>query len=196
MHQYDVSAERIHWLVNADEPLFRGLAYPRSRRFPVDAIQVPDEGDAHGFLRLMDAGEIDAVMLAAGGMPATGTTRKLFADPEREARTFLDQTGVFPINTVITLKETTVQAHPALPGRLLAAWREANQRYWEATERGQEQDHMGLGVRTLAEWGIFPADYGLAPNRGAVRLMIQYCYEQGLIRTLYEPEDLFTPDGC
>jgi 4,5-dihydroxyphthalate decarboxylase len=194
-HQYDVSVERIHWLVNADEPLFRGLAYPRSRRFQINTIEVPDEGDAHGFLRLMEAGEIDGVMLAAGGMPATLTTSKLFADPAREARAFLDQTGVFPINTVITLKETTVETHPALPGRLLAAWREANQRYREEMARGREQDHMGLDVRTLAAWGIFPADYGLAPNRAAIRLMIQYCYEQGLIRNLYEPEDLFTPDG-
>ncbi len=50
---------------------------------------------------------------------------------------------------------------------------------------------MGLAPRELFDMGLFPDEYGLEPNRAAVRMMVQYCYEQGLIRRLYEPDELF-----
>ena len=39
--------------------------------------------------------------------------------------------------------------------------------------------------------GQYPFRHGLEANRAAIQMMIAYCYEQGLIKTLYRPEDLF-----
>jgi hypothetical protein len=51
---------------------------------------------------------------------------------------------------------------------------------------------MGLSLKRLREVaGLELPDYGFQANRDAIRLMIAYCYEQGIIRTLFEPEDLF-----
>lgn len=190
-HQYEVPIEKITWIVNEEEPLFKGLDYPHSRRFVIEKVKVPDEGPAHGFLPLMESKDVDAVLLAAGGIAPTERTRKLFEAPHREIQSYLAMTGVFPINTVITLKESVVRNHADLPVRLMAAWQSARSLYEEEMNEGRETDHMGLEVEKLKEMGVFPAPYGLGPNRRAVALMIQYCYEQGLIRTLFEPEELF-----
>jgi len=194
-HQYQVPTERIAWFENDEEPLFRGLSYPRSQRYEIQRVHVNDDAPAHGFLEHMESGALDGVILASGGVPATDSVAKLFEDPYKEISAYVSQTGVFPINTVITLKREIVERHPDFPARFVAAWNEANQLYRQEIARGEEQVHMDIEIRRLRELGVFPADYGLAANRAAVRLMIQYCYEQGLIRALPEPEELFVA-GC
>jgi len=189
-HQYEVPAEKIIWVVSAEEPLFRGLSYPRSRRFQIEKVSVPDDG-SHGFLPLIESGAIDAIFLAAGGIDPTGASKKLFGDPYPEIERYAAETGVFPINTLITLKESVVKESPELPRALMKAWEQARSRYVRETEEGKETDHMGIEVRRLKAMKVFPQAYSLDANRGAIRMMVQYCYEQGLIRTLFEPEELF-----
>lgn len=189
-HQYDVPIEKITWVVNSDEPLFRGLPYPRSKRFQIEKVRVADDG-SHGFLPLMESGGVDAVFLAAGGIDPTGASKKMFDDPYPEVEKYVAQTGVFPINTLITLRESVVEAFPELPAALVRAWEKARALYVKETEEGKDADHMGIEVRRLRAMGVFPQAYGVGPHRMAIRMMIEYCYEQGLIRTLFEPEDLF-----
>jgi len=190
-HQYDVPIERIIWVVDKHEPLFYGLDYPHSRRFQIEKIDVP-EGRSRGFRGLMHEGFVDALFTAAAGIPSDEQARKLFDDPYAEIRAYVAQTGVFPLNTVVTIRDDVVAKHPDLPQALMDAWNEADRRYIEELRTGDEEAyHMNLDVRALESMGVFPIGYGLEPNRPAIRMMIQYCYEQGLIRTLFEPEDLF-----
>jgi hypothetical protein len=74
----------------------------------------------------------------------------------------------------------------------VAAFDQAWGRY--TREAAGDSQHMGLRLDALRELDLFPPAQGLAPNRTALRLMIHYCYEQGLIRTLSEPEDLFAAE--
>lgn len=193
VHQYEVPIERIQWVVNKEKPCFGRFDYPHSRRFQIREVTVPDDAPGHGFMALFDTGELDAVMLAAVGEPAGNTTKKLFDDPYREAREFAALTGIMPINTVITLKKETVGKYPELPERLMRAWHMALCLYREEMAHDQEADHMGLRRRALEEMNVFPPLNGLEANRKNVRLLIHYCYEQGLIPQLFEPEDLFEP---
>ena len=84
-----------------------------------------------------------------------------------------------------------MKTHADLPARLMTAWQSARRLYEDELNLGRETDHMGLEVKKLKEMGVFPTQYGLGPNRRAIALMIQYCYEQGLVQTLFEPEELF-----
>jgi 4,5-dihydroxyphthalate decarboxylase len=182
-HQYDVPVEKIIWVEDSEDRFLKGLNYPRSRRFTVER--------AENLSQLLDEGKIDAIIPPGAGSAPTERTRKLFDDGYREVRSYLSATSVFPINTVITIKEEVVKAHPELPGRLMNAFHEARRLYQEEVASGKETNHMGIDTKALRELGLFPDQYDLEPNRAAVRMMIQYCYEQGLIRRLYEPEDLF-----
>lgn len=182
-HQYDVPVEKIIWVEETEDRFLRGLDYPRSKRFAIEK--------GENLALLLANGAIDANIPPGAGSPADEQTRKLFDDPYGEARAYFKATGVFPINTVITIKEEVVRANPALPARLMQALDEGRRLYHEEIDRGKETNHMGIETRALREMGLFPDRYGLAPNRQAVRMMTQYCYEQGLIRRLYEPEELF-----
>ena len=182
-HQYDVPVEKIIWVEDAEDRFLKGLNYPRSRKFTIE------KGD--NLAALLARGEIDANIPPGAGSPADERTRKLFDDPYGEVRAYLKATGVFPINTVITIKEETVKAYPELPARLMGALHEARLLYHEEVSSGKETNHMGIETGALSNLGLFPDRYGLEPNRQAVRMMIHYCHEQGLIRHLYEPEDLF-----
>lgn len=182
-HQYNVPVERIIWVEDAEDRFLAGLDYPRSRRFTIER--------AAGVGDLVVRGDIDANIPAGGGPAPTETTKKLFDDPQAEIRAYVRETGVFPINTVLTLKEEVVDKHPDLPARLMEAFTEARRLYMDEVRAGKETEHMGIKTSELLDMGLFPDRYGLEPNRAAVRMMIHYCYEQGLIRRLYEPEELF-----
>src|SRR5262249_55350904 len=109
-HQYEVPIERIIWVQDAAEPRFHGLPYPRSRRFQIETIQIP-QGVDDGPRELLEDGVVDAAILPSGGIPPTTRTRKLFQDPYREIAQYVAETGVFPINHVVTLKEEVVEAY-------------------------------------------------------------------------------------
>ncbi len=193
IHQYEVPIDQIQWVFNAEKPCFGRLDYPHSRCFQIRSVTVPDTAPGHGFMALLDKGELDAVMLAEVGEPAGNTTKKLFDDPYREAREYVDLTGIMPLNTVITLKRETVDRYQELPERLMRAWHAALGLYHAEMVQEKDAHHMGLRRQALLDMNVFPPLNGLSANRENIRLMIHYCYEQGLIRRLFEPEDLFEP---
>jgi 4,5-dihydroxyphthalate decarboxylase len=190
-HQYQVPTEKIVWVeVQGD---FYGLNYTRSKRFEIETVGASGGGrTAYGLQPLLESQAIDAVFFHGIGIMPTVTIKKLFDDPYQEIKSYVEDTGVLPINTVITVREDVVKSCPDLPQRLMAALREASRLYEEETLRMGNKQFMELRLNWLKELGFFPPPEGLgAPNRRSVRMMIQYCYEQGLIRTLFEPEELF-----
>lgn len=180
-HQYDVATERISYVTNRPE-YFEDYRLPR--RYQVEPIPENESVQA-----LVEAGRIDAVSRGR----ASAVTRPLFEDPYPEIRQYFDLTEVFPPNTVLVIRKDSLAKYPDLPEALLTAFRQALARYREEVTRGsREADHSGLNLIKLEkESSASLPDYGFAANRKNIRAMIQYCYEQGTIRRLYDPEDLF-----
>lgn len=118
--------------------------------------------------------------------------RPLFSDPYAEIRNFVRDNPFFPINTVITVRKDAVKRNPEMPRLMMNAFIEAKRMYdWEITQIN-EDDHMGVSLRRLNhETGLKLTDYGFKTNRDCIRTMIGHCYEQGIIRRLVEPEELF-----
>lgn len=188
-HQYDVSPERIVWVEGPSNSM-AGIDVPRSKRYTFEKVSI-------GLQEALEGGQIDALIMAGGGEPsragayaAPSKTRKLFDDPLKEFENYVKQTSVFPLNTVLTIKQQAVKQYPGLIDAVMDACAEARRRYHEELRR-DGGDHMGIQTSELARIGVFPDSYGLEANRAAIRMIIHYCYEQGLIRRLYAPEELF-----
>jgi 4,5-dihydroxyphthalate decarboxylase len=184
-HHYDLPVERITWVededwANAPSSLCR-LPYHRSRRFSIE--------QAKDLRQRLEEGDIQALILPGAGLEPHGNVAPLFPDALKESQAYVEATGVFPINTVITIKEETERAYPGLAQSLLEAHREAWQRHVQ--EAPPDNRHQGLPVGRLRAMGLFPRPDGLEANRAAIRMLVHYCYEQGLIHTLFEPEELF-----
>lgn len=181
-HQYDLPIEQITW-VEGEPNSMSGVPFPRSRRFTIEK--------AGALMPLLEEGGIDALIMADGGVAPTGKIDRLFPDYLAEIRNFLDYAGFFPMNSVLAVKEEALQANPGLAESLAAAYRRAWELY--AAEAADDGQHMGVGVSALRQMELFAPPNGLQGNRKALRAMIHSCYEQGLIRSLYEPEELFVP---
>jgi 4,5-dihydroxyphthalate decarboxylase len=181
LHHHDVAPERITW-VEGEPNSQSGVPYFRSHRFAIEKTE-------QNLLKLAEEGKIDAFFMADGGVAPTANLDRLFPDFFAEVRRYHQATGVFPVNSLLTIKEATARAHPDLARALVEAFQEAGRLY-----HGEEQDgafHMGLPVGELRKAGLFPHRDGLAANRKALRQMVHYCYEQSVIHTLFEPEELF-----
>ena len=91
------------------------------------------------------------------------------------------------MNSVIVIKNEVLTANPGLDHALTDAYHAAWLSYLSAAP--SDARHMGLAIDDLRARGLFPPARGFHANRKALRLMIHACYEQGLVRTLFEPEE-------
>lgn len=194
-HQYDVPLETILWHESAHRPLFPKIDYPHSARFAFREVYPPEalrlsQKDAYGMPALLDRHEVDALLMAGFGK-ATENTHRLFDDPLEEARKYVSETGVMPINTVFVIKQETAERFPDLAPAVLQTLDQASLSYAKEIASGATENDTYVPVKFARELGMYPFKQGLPNNIKAVRMMIAYCYEQGLIRTLYDPSDIF-----
>ena len=179
-HHYDLPCEQIVW-VNAEPNSMSGVEFHLSRRYTVEKTQ-------GRLMQLLEEGSIDALMLPEGSQP-TDKIDRLFPDGLGQVQAYLETTEVFLPNSTLVIKKATSEANPGLAEALVAAYDQAIQLYNQ--DARNDDRHMGLHLGELRGAGLFPYLNGVAANRIAIRQVIHYCYEQGLIGTLIEPEDLF-----
>jgi 4,5-dihydroxyphthalate decarboxylase len=178
-HQYDLPLESITWVEGEPNSMSK-VPYGRSRRFKTES--------AGNIMEMLEKGELDAVIMSDGGIDPTDTIDRLFQDPMAEIRKFYEATGVFPINSVVTMTNEVLKTNPGLDRALSAAYRVAWRQY---VEEAGDTKHMGLSVSELKKTGMFPPPQGFASNRKSINWMIHALFEQGLIKRLWEPEELF-----
>jgi 4,5-dihydroxyphthalate decarboxylase len=179
-HQYDVSIQAITWVQSVAE--HRG-DYALPRRFPIELVPGNLRSEA-----LLAQGRIDAAAMASGSTgPQASAGRALFANPAAELRAYADRWNVVPVNTVLTIKRTVAAQYPELPQMLLDAMTAA--RSAQRAEAPNVEDAIFQPLER--DLGRDLTGYGFAANRPAIREMIAYSYEQGIIRRLYDPEELF-----
>jgi 4,5-dihydroxyphthalate decarboxylase len=185
-HQYGVPVEKIIWVEDQPEHF---AEYRPPRRYRVEKAP---EGQTFG--SLLEAGKIDVLVAPRGPQRNKSlNVRPLFDDPYLQIRQYCQANPFFPINTVITIPRKTLNKSPELPKAIFTAFQRAVNLYRDEVKAGlREDEHSGLSLSRLEkEVGLTLPDYGFRENRENIRTMIQYCYEQGIIRKLYEPEELF-----
>jgi len=184
--QYNVAVEKITWV--EDEPEH----FPEYR--PPDRFVVEKAPQGETLSSLLKRGEIDA--LAAPRAPERNRSpkvRALFENPYPEIREYFKRHPFFPINTVLTVPKSTLKKASDFSKAVFLAFQRAFELYREEVKQGgREDEHSGLSLKRLEEEaGVAPLGYGFRENRENLRTMIQYCYEQGVIRRMYRPEELF-----
>lgn len=147
-------------------------------------------------------------MLADGDIPAMisptlprpfvqGDKRiaRLFPDYQNVERSYYQQTGIFPIMHVTTIKREVTEKYPWVATNLVKAFEKAKQL---AYKRVANPRMVPLAwVRTAVEeqqtiLGPDPWSYGLtAANRKNLETVQRYCHEQGLIKTITPLDALF-----
>ncbi|MEE8517740.1 MAG: hypothetical protein V3S98_01280 [Dehalococcoidia bacterium] len=178
--QFDVAAESITWVVG-DRDSLAGIDYPRSER-----LKSERSGDLD---KALDAGEIDALVVAGGNSEASPNVELLVDDPYPMLKSYVDASGVFPINTMLVMKQDAVAGYPGLSDAVVAASGEARALY--DAEEPDDGVHQGLRVGDLRKLGLFPRRHGLDVHGKTVEALVSYLFDQGIIRKKWDLSDLF-----
>ena len=187
---YGIPWQDIHWIMEAEE----AVAWKPP---PGTDIRWLDDGRRGAALLL--SGEVDAMVFPHPPreiLEAGNTVRRLFTDPQTEAKRYYDTVGYFPIMHVMAFRNDVVDREPSLPHAILGMWEDAKCQaagYYEDpgfseiafARNALESQENTFGV------DIWPS--GFSANRENLVRFIDYSADQGLITAAYEPERLFHP---
>jgi 4,5-dihydroxyphthalate decarboxylase len=169
LDEYGVDHRDITWVTQEDAHV---LEY-------ADPPNVQRTAPGQDLAAMLLSGEIDAGIAIAGIDPATA--RPVIANPMQAAAAWYAKTGAYPVNHLLCLKTTLVDANPWLPAELLRLFTAAKT---AAIEPSAE-------ARFSAIVGPDPLPYGLEENRAGIELCLRYAGEQGLVPLVYRPEEIF-----
>ena len=198
---YDVRARDIKWVQG-------GLDRP-GRSEPIPLPSLPEDvvvtrsvdGTLEGMLW---SGELDAVI--APDVPESltrsaaqgGPIRRLFPDAPAAEREYFEATGIFPIMHLVVIRRDILEAYPWLAANAFRAFEVAKRRYFlrlqdiaaSRTPIPWIEEHLG---RIHELFGADPWPYGVAPNEVALKALVRYSREQGLLSADISLDDLFVP---
>ncbi len=178
--RHGVAADAITWVEGENDSL-RGIPYPRPERLRREQMTDLDARLAEG--------AIDALVVAGGNAAAGEGTRPLVEDPYPLLASYHADAGVFPINTLLVMKEESLAESPGLAAAVCAAMEEATAIYME--EEPDEGVHQGLRVGDLRRIGLFPRGQGLDVHGASVAALVESLYETELIGRRWTLEELF-----
>ncbi len=179
-HHHGVAADSITWVEGQNDSL-RGVPYPKPERFAREQMADLDERLA--------AGDLDALVVAGGNAAQAENVRLLVDDPYPLLESYHAATGVFPINTLLVMKEESAAENPDLAGAVCKAMDEATAIYM--AEESDAAVHQGLRVGDLRGIGLFPRAQGLDVHGASVQAVVDYLYGTDIIRRRWTLEELF-----
>lgn len=164
----------------------------------VRAERVPARRD---FDALLVSGDLDAV-IEPNRLPSIirrdPRVRRLFPDYKAEEQRYFQETGIFPISHVVTLKREFVERYPEAPVALLRAYRQARDIAFERV-LGSDPEYLIItwAAAAIEEQRALMGDnywpYNIADNRRTLRALVQFACQQGLTPYEVDYTQLFDP---
>ena len=180
-HQYGVDLGKITWVLSGDEHVaeFR----PPSNVVPIEK--------GRKMADLLASGELAAAIGVDTDHP---DVKPLIANPKEAGYAALRNTGHYPINHLMVVKDEVLEAHPGLGPDLFDAFAESKRIYLErlksgAIEKPTAVDEMHKRVMEIT--GRDPLPYGIEPNRAMLEEVIESALEQKIVTKRVTVEDLF-----
>lgn len=181
-HQYGVDLDKVSWVLSGDEHVAEFVPPPNV--VPIERGRTLEE--------LLVAGEIAA---AIGVQVDHPDVKPLIADGTGLGYRMLQDSGHYPINHTLVVKDSRLAAEPQLATQLFEAFAEAKRRYLERLRAGiaepDKNDRMYRKVMQLT--GADPLPYGIEANRAMLETLAGYAYEQGILKQRTPLEQLFAP---
>jgi 4,5-dihydroxyphthalate decarboxylase len=160
-NDYGVDLDHVHWVTFED-------AHVAEYR---DPPQIERAAAGQDLTAMLLAGEIDAAIYGAE-LPADARLKSVIPDPEAAAQAWYRKHRVTPVNHLVVVKAALARSNPQVVAevyRLLRAGKQA------APPVG----------------GIDPTPFGIAANRPALELIIDYCAHQRMIPRRFSVDELF-----
>ena len=192
-HEYDVPLEKIRWFTERPEKI------SSSSKMNVKLERIPE---GRTLDQLLVSGELDAVTeahLPPSYLQRSSKVKRLFPDYKQAEVGYYRRTKVFPIMHTIILRRDFYETYPWAAVSLHKSFVEAKKLYYESRldpVQGKESNPWALSSleEERALFGGDPYPYSLNENGLALRTLMQYMIEQGLLDREMELDDIFAPN--
>jgi 4,5-dihydroxyphthalate decarboxylase len=192
LHEFGVSPRDIEWFV---EPITAQSSGPAAGFEQPSDVVVREIRDGDDLGELLSAGELDAVLAYRKlDVSSLRGVRYLFDDRVAEGARYIAQTGIFPINHVLVVRNSLIEEHSWLAESLYEAFVASRDlAFQQMTQELQVFSALGLvDMSRLAEAkGFFP--YGVTANLPTLQAVVDYAYEQGLVKRPLAIGDIMAP---
>jgi 4,5-dihydroxyphthalate decarboxylase len=176
--EYGVDAGRVTWVINDIEHI--DFEYPSN--------VVLQKGANLG--EMLIAGDIAAGIGVMG--VDSPNVKPLLANPREAQADWFKKTGVFPINNTVVVRDAVLATDPALAQSLFEALRQAKESYVRGLAReGDKARDEEADLRLMQVVGDDPLPLGVAANRPALDLIVQYSLTQKVISRPVAADELF-----
>ena len=177
--EYGVDLDEVTWVVVDEE-------HVREYEKPSNVMERPGANLADMLVK----GEL-AAAIGVGKVEAPDV-EPLIANAADAEAAWYRKTGIYPLNHTVVVKDSLLQADPALAPRLFQAFKDAKAIFLEELSSGAE---LSGDARALAQRravvGDDPLPYGLARNRKAMDAVIQFARDQKILPRRVSPEEMF-----
>src|SRR5690606_10205283 len=102
---------------------------------------------------------------------------------------------IYPVHSLVVIKETLLERHPWIAKSLFDALLQAREIYLGQLRTGESVSDMDDHYRKMAALVGDPLPYGIGNNRPAIEALINYCFQQGLLKKRISAEELFLDPG-
>ena len=178
--EYGVDLGKVRWVT------FEG-SHVREFQDPPNVARAPEDKK---MADMLVAGEIDAAIGVEGfSSPAV---RPLIPDAARVEAAWFRKTGIYPVNHMVVVKRSVVDAHPGVLAALLGAFKTAKELYLDRLTRegpASADDRLALQLKEMVGGDPFP--YGVPKDRKAYETLARFAFEHGMLPKPYGVEDLF-----
>ena len=194
-HDYGVTLEKIHWLTWFPE---RRMDAHLPKKYDIQKVPLGVSPE-----KLLVEGSLDAVILTSlfpsllNGVPGI---KRLFENYKEVEIGFYKKTGIFPIMHTVAIREELWKEHPWIGASLYKAFQKAKElAYQRMNDLSPYKISMAWFREPMREQrevlGEDPWCDGLKKNRKTLETLVEYLYEQELIREKPKVEVLFAPNA-
>lgn len=179
--EYGVDLSKVTWVLNDEEHVEEyHKAYPPNVVYQAGA----------NLAQMVASGELAAAI--GVGRVDSPDVKPLIPNARDAEAAWYRQTGIYPINHTVVVKDALLQADPTLAPRLFKAFKEAKAAFLQQLNSGTA---LSGEAQTLAQRrsvvGEDPLPYGMARNRNAIAAVIQFAYDQQILPRQVSPEEVF-----
>ena len=180
-HQYGVDLAKITWVLSGDE-------HVAEYRPPANVVPI-EKG--RKMADLVASGELAGAIGVEMDHP---DVKPLIPNAKEAGYEALRQSGHYPINHTVVVRDELLTAHPGLAPDIFGAFAEAKRLYVERLKAGEivkptAADEVHRRVMEIT--GRDPLPYGIAPNRRTLEDAVRSALEQGIITRPVGVEELF-----
>jgi 4,5-dihydroxyphthalate decarboxylase len=178
--EYDVDLSKVHWTCTDDEH--------------VAEFKLPSFADYNSMGKdFKDLFANREIVGAIGTLPEpVDGVKPLIGDPKAAGFASYHNSGVYPCNHGIVVRDELLEQYPDLAVDLFNALKSSKDAYLSSINRGgdlSKEDALTIELEEGVKGDPFP--YGIEPNRPALEALTQTAYDQLITPRKFSVEELF-----